>query len=229
MSIFAVGDLHLSLSAGKPMDVFGGEWAGYMERLEENWRSLVSESDTVIVAGDISWAMKMKDAAADLMWIAKLPGRKILIRGNHDLWWSSVTRLNELDASLYFLQNVCREAEGVAVCGSRGWLCPGDSWYTASDAKIYARELLRLELSLRAADDAGFSTKIAALHFPPTNDKKLPSGFTELIAAYGVKKVVYGHLHGAEHYGRGIQGEHAGIEYSLVSLDYLGCKPLKIW
>jgi predicted phosphohydrolase len=130
---------------------------------------------------------------------------------------------------MYFLQNTYHEAEGVAICGSRGWLCPGDSWFTASDAKVYSRELLRLEMSLKAAEDAGFSTKLAALHFPPTNERKQASGFTRLIEAYGVKKVVYGHLHGGEYYGKGLQGENSGTGYKLVSLDYLRCIPVKIW
>ncbi|MDR1572630.1 MAG: metallophosphoesterase [Clostridiales Family XIII bacterium] len=232
MSIFAIGDLHLSFSSGeKNMDVFGGEWVGHAERIESDWRRQVSEGDTVIVAGDISWALKQRDAEIDLMWIASLPGRKVLIKGNHDLWWSSAGRLNRLDPSLYFLQNTCYEAEGVAICGSRGWACPDGDGYgcTAHDAKIYARELFRLELSLKAAEDAGLSTKLAVLHFPPTNDSHEASGFTELMRAYGVKKAVYGHLHGDERHRKGLRGEYMGTEYILVSLDYLRCRLLKIW
>jgi predicted phosphohydrolase len=228
MSIYAIADLHLSLSGEKPMDIYGGEWVDHVKKTEMNWRRAVGETDTVLIAGDSSWALKQKDAEIDLRWIAALPGKKVLIRGNHDLWWHSVSRLNALDPSLYFLQNTHYEAEGIAVCGSRGWVCPGDGNFKAEDEKIHARELRRLEMSLASARDAGFGQTIVMLHFPPTNDKKEHSGFVELIRAYGVSRVVYGHLHGADTFGRSLRGYHYGAEYNLVSLDYLSCAPLKI-
>ncbi|MDR2133042.1 MAG: metallophosphoesterase [Clostridiales Family XIII bacterium] len=228
MGIYAIADLHLSLSSEKPMDIYGGIWVDHAKKTEENWRREVGEGDTVLIAGDISWALKQKDAEPDLRWIAALPGKKVLIRGNHDLWWSSVSRLNALDPSMYFLQNAHCEAEGVAICGSRGWICPGDGNFKEEDEKIYLRELRRLEMSLDSARKAGLAQKIAMLHFPPTNDKKEESGFTELIRDYGVSRVVYGHLHGAEVFGRSVRGYHYGVEYNLVSLDYLLCSPLRI-
>jgi predicted phosphohydrolase len=226
MSIYAIADLHLSLSGEKPMDIYGGEWVDHQNKTEANWRRVVGEGDTVLIAGDTSWSLKQRDAEPDLRWIAALPGKKVLIRGNHDLWWASVLRLNTLDPSMYFLQNTHYEAEGIAICGSRGWICPGDSNFDAEDEKIYARELRRLEMSLASARRAGLARIIVMLHFPPTNDKKEDSGFVKLIREYGVSRVVYGHLHGADVFGRSIRGHHYGVEYNLISLDYLRCAPL---
>ncbi|MDR1135108.1 MAG: metallophosphoesterase [Clostridiales Family XIII bacterium] len=228
MSIFAVADLHLSFSGEKPMDVFGAAWVNHAERLKEHWLRDVREGDTVIIAGDNSWALKLQEAELDLEWIADLPGKKILIKGNHDLWWNSVSKLNQFHPSMYFLQNTFYDAGGVAICGSRGWLSPGDDEYTAHDEKIYKRELMRLEASLKAAREAGFDDIIAALHFPPTNKRKEESGFTGLMRAYGVKIAVYGHLHGDEVFANGLKGFHYGTEYKLVSLDYLHCELLKL-
>ncbi|MDR3295923.1 MAG: metallophosphoesterase [Clostridiales Family XIII bacterium] len=228
MSIFAIGDIHLSLSGEKPMDIYGGEWVDYLKKLEENWRRLIGETDTVLLAGDHSWALKQDAAEEDLRWIAALPGKKVLIKGNHDLWWHSVSRLNQLDPSMLFLQNAYYDAEGIAICGARGWICPGDNVFGEHDEKIYARELMRLAFSLEAAAGAGLEERIVMLHFPPTNEKKDDSGFLELIRKYKVSKVVYGHLHGRENFGRGLQGIHDGTEYCLVSLDFLACRPLRI-
>ncbi|MDR2088917.1 MAG: metallophosphoesterase [Clostridiales Family XIII bacterium] len=228
MGIYAIADLHLSFSSEKPMAIYGGVWVDHAKKTEENWRRTVGEGDTVLIAGDISWALKQREAEPDLRWIAALPGKKVLIRGNHDLWWASVSRLNALDPSMYFLQNAHYEAEGIAICGSRGWICPGDSNFKEEDEKIYARERRRLEMSLASAQKAGLAQKIVMLHFPPTNDKKEQSVFTELIRDYGVSRVVYGHLHGTDVFGRSVRGYHCGAEYNLVSLDYLLCTPLRI-
>ncbi|MDR0425118.1 MAG: metallophosphoesterase [Clostridiales Family XIII bacterium] len=228
MSIFAVADLHLSMSGEKPMDIFGAAWTDHAARLRENWLRDVREEDTVIVAGDISWALKQPDATADLEWVSMLPGKKVFVKGNHDLWWNSVTKLNQFHPGMYFLQNTFYAAEGIAICGSRGWLSPGDEGYTEHDEKIYRRELSRLEASLKAARDAGFDEIIAVLHFPPTNRMKEESGFTGLMRAYGVGTAVYGHLHGVEVFGNGLKGFHYGTEYHLVSLDYLECGLLKL-
>ncbi|MDR3242996.1 MAG: metallophosphoesterase [Clostridiales Family XIII bacterium] len=228
MSIYAIGDLHLSFSADKPMDVFGEEWAGHTARLSENWRGTVKEEDTVIIAGDISWALKYQDAEADLRWIAALPGDKALIRGNHDLWWPSISRLSAFDPRMHFIQNNFFESEGVAICGGRGWILPGGDDFTAHDEKIYLREIQRLRLSLEAAEKAGFREKLVALHFPPSNERGQPTGFTGLMEEFGVRTVVYGHLHGKDVFGKGIRGNVRGTEYSLVSLDYLSCMPKKI-
>jgi len=231
MSIYAISDLHLSFSdkIEKPMDVFGADWINHAERLKEHWMDMVSENDTVIIAGDISWALKLEDAIWDLDWLGSLPGKKVFVKGNHDLWWASITKLNAIvGANMHFIQNSFFEADGYAICGSRGWLCPGDEYYSTQDEKIYKREVLRLRASLTSAKEAGFSDIIGVLHFPPTNDKLNASGFTDLFEEFGVKQVVYGHLHGPESFKRGLSGSFNGVEYKLVSLDYLRCKPFKV-
>ena len=225
MKIFAIGDTHLSLSGEKPMDIFGPEWENHAERLKTNWEQTVSANDVVIIAGDIAWAMKRENAIDDLMWLAALPGKKILVRGNHDLWWDSIKKLNALEPSLFFIQNNYFNAGGTAICGTRGWLCPGDSEFTEHDRKIYSRELLRLEMSLASAEADGYSNKIVAMHYPPSNDKKEVSGFNQIIRDHGVSTVVYGHLHGSDAYKNGVQGMFYGAEYHLVSMDFLNCAP----
>ena len=231
MSIYAIGDLHLSLCPGveKPMDMFGPEWVNHGERLKENWSNTVSEQDTVILAGDSSWGLKLEESFSDLDWIEALPGKKVLIKGNHDLWWTSINKLVKLYEGMHFVQNNFFLADGVAICGTRGWICPGDNDFTSHDEKIYKRELMRLRFSLEEAKKAGIPTIIGALHFPPTNDKMQGSGFTELFTEYGVKKVVYGHLHGKESFSKGLEAVFNGVEYHLVSLDKLKCEPLLIW
>lgn len=230
MSIFAIGDLHLSFDerVDKPMGVFGHLWDNHEERLKKNWIENISDDDTVIIAGDISWALAKDEAYKDIEWIHDLPGKKVIIKGNHDLWWTGITKLNQLHDDVYFLQNTFYEAEGVAICGSRGWTCPGTDSFTQKDEKIYKRELLRVEASLKMAKDAGFEEIIGMLHYPPTNDKMQPSEFTALFEKYGVRKVVYGHLHGPDVFSHGIKGNLNGVSYSLVSLDYLEAMPLKI-
>ncbi len=228
MRIFAIGDLHLSADGTKPMDIYGGQWIRHAERLEQKWRALVEEEDVVIIVGDISWALKRPEASEDLVWITALPGKKVLIKGNHDLWWTSVSKLNQLDKSMFFLQNSCYMVGETAICGTRGWVCPGDTDFTKQDEKIYNRELGRLRLSLEAARSAGAAEIVGAIHFPPANDKYEDSGFTALFEEYGVAQVVYGHLHGPDAHFRGIQGQRNGVDYRLVSCDYLECCPLLI-
>ena len=231
MSIYAIGDLHLSFSEGieKPMDMFGSEWINHAERTKANWIQTVSEEDTVILTGDLSWGLRIDEALADLDWLDALPGKKVLIKGNHDLWWTSINKLNKLYKNIFFVQNNYFLVGEFAICGTRGWICPGDNDFTAHDEKIYKRELLRLRASLEEARQAGYTNLIGALHFPPTNDKLQGSGFTDLFTEYGVKKVVYGHLHGKEAYSNGLESILNGVEYRLVSLDKLKCEPLLIW
>jgi len=228
MSLFAIGDLHLSGSTDKPMDIFGNHWFLHHEKIKENWIKRVKEEDTVLIAGDISWGMKLLDAKIDLDWINLLPGRKILIRGNHDYWWSSITKLNSLYEDMNFLQNNFYTYEDYGICGSRGWISPSDNKYTKEDEKIYIREHNRLQLSLEAARVAGYKKLIAMLHYPPTNDQHEASLFTKEFEKYRVDKVVYGHLHGEESYSAGLQGIHNGVEYNLVSCDYLNFNLYKL-
>lgn len=228
MNIYAIADLHLSLNADKPMDIYGGQWINHMEKVKEKWNALINEDDVVIIAGDISWALKRENAYLDLDWISNLPGKKVLIKGNHDLWWTSVTKLNLLYEDMFFLQNTCYSAGNYAICGTRGWICPGDADFTEKDEKIYNRELGRLRLSLDAAAKSDSTHIIGAIHFPPVNEKMEDSGFTALFEEYGVETVIYGHLHGADAHQKGIQGVHNGVNYRLVACDYLSCCPLRI-
>lgn len=235
MAIYAISDLHLGFDEKieKPMDIYGERWINHAEKIKADWEEHVNDGDTVIIAGDISWALKLNEAIADLNWISALPGKKVLIKGNHELWWNGISRLNMMYDNIYFLQNtfyeVSDETGKAAICGSRGWLCPGTDGFSEDDRKIYERELHRLELSLAAAKAAGFSDNIiAALHFPPTNENHNPSGFTELFEKYGVKQVVYGHLHGKEIWKRGFQGVLNGVKYSLTAQDYTDGKLLRL-
>jgi len=227
--IFAIADTHLSFTTDKPMGVFGYAWRDHAERLGAAWRDTVGGDDLVVVAGDISWAMKPEEAIPDLDFLHGLPGRKLLVRGNHDLWWQSITKLNALYDDMRFLQNdSVFYDEGKAISGSRGWGLPGLEDYGADDEKILARELIRLKMSLDSAMKKGADDIICALHFPPALTPQNTSPFTELIDKYPVSQVVYGHLHGLQAFRKGIIGEHAGVMYRLVSVDFLDCKPLRI-
>ena len=230
MSIYAIADLHLSFDPRieKPMEIYGDLWKDHAEKLKIVWNQTILPEDTVIIAGDISWALRFDEAIADLKWIHGLNGQKVLIKGNHEYWWNGVGRLNKLYDDIYFLQNTYYPVGETAICGSRGWICPGTDDFTSNDKKIYDRELLRLEMSLKGAKEAGYKDIIGALHYPPTNDKQQMSGFTELFLSYGVKNVVYGHLHGKDIWGRGIKGVFNGTRYDLTSLDYLEGKPIKL-
>ncbi|KDR95665.1 hypothetical protein SAMN02745945_01516 [Peptoclostridium litorale DSM 5388] len=228
MALYAIGDLHFGKAVDKPMDIFGPDWENHRERTIENWKNTVSEEDTVIVAGDISWAIDMDEAMPDLEDISALPGRKILVRGNHDYWWSAIGRLNKLFENMDFIQNNHFEYDGWAVCGSRGWLCPNDYYFGEKDERIYKREIHRLRLSIESALKKGHEDIIVATHYPPTNDKLEGSDFTRLYEKYGVKKVVYGHLHGKEAFKGALRGERNGVEYIFASCDYTGFMPVKI-
>ncbi|MDR1066556.1 MAG: metallophosphoesterase [Clostridiales bacterium] len=230
MALYAISDLHLSFDQPKAMDVFGAEWRDHHLRIAENWRETVSDADTVLLAGDTSWAMRQRGADADLRFIADLPGKKILVQGNHDYWWDSTARLNATynDALTFIKNSFAAYDDKTAICGSRGWICPNDKLFTPHDEKIYKREVARLARSLEMASSAGFGEIIVMLHYPPTNDKKEPSGFTELIDQYPVKCVVYGHLHGSACFYAGFMGLRKNARYFLTSCDFLKFCPMKI-
>ena len=227
MQIYAIADLHLSLTAEKPMDVFGEAWRGHAEKLERNWRETVKDEDLVLIPGDISWAMQLNAALPDLSFIGNLPGKKILLKGNHDYWWSAIGRVrSNLPQGMRALQNDSIVENGIGICGSRGWLCPGSNNFNAEDQKIYARELDRLSLSL--ASLPAVETKIAMLHFPPFTDKEKGTGFTERLEQAGVQIAVYGHLHGeANRYA--FEGERNGVFYHCVAADKLDFMPKLIY
>ena len=226
MKVFAIGDLHLSFAKEKPMDLFGNNWADHPERIRSAWTKLVGDEDLVLIPGDISWAMRLEDALPDLSFIDSLPGQKLLLRGNHDYWWSSPTKIRSvLPSSVRILQNESFRAGTISISGTRLWTAPGSKGFGEDDEKIYARELGRLKLSLDAAGNDG--RKLVMTHYPPFSDKSGPTPVTEMLEAYGVSVCVYGHLHGAAH-RLAFEGEKNGVLYRLVSSDYLGFSPAEI-
>lgn len=254
MSIFAIADLHLSLSVDKPMDVFGPGWQNYVERIEKNWRSKISPEDTVLIPGDISWGLSMDEALADLQFVEALPGQKILSKGNHDLWWGTNKKVEDFLAShgmtsMRLLKNNGFFIEGTLIAGSRGWLLPENPESKEADEKIYLREVGRLERSLadsikayekaQAAGagesdgasafggESGTPRKVVMLHYPPIYDPERSNGFTETLEKYGVDLCLYGHLHGRGHL-KAFEGVKNGVEYRLIAADYLQFDPMKI-
>ena len=230
MKVFAIGDLHLSFSADKPMDIFGGNWEGHFEKIKTDWLQKVAPEDVVLIPGDISWAMKLSCAEKDLAQIATLPGQKVFIRGNHDYWWNGITRLRDSapDDSFYFLQTDAVKIGEYVIVGSRGWTCPGSSDYTEQDQKLYLREAERFRLAFLDADKLAQEgdTKIAMIHYPPFTAKKEDTLFSELFEKNNVDKVVFGHIHGAAYFP--LKTEKNGIEYVLASCDKVNFSLVKI-
>lgn len=225
MRIFALADLHLSFSAPKPMDIFGTGWIDHADTIRNNWQKNVSDSDIVLVPGDISWAMQLTEAKTDLDFIASLNGTKILLRGNHDYWWNSVTQLRSiLDKTVYCIQNDCLTIEDFSFGGTRMWGIPNDD-STKEDIKIYRRELGRMKMSLDQMPTG--KRRIVMLHFPPTNEKHEENELTKLMEEYEIETVVYGHLHAKSHYSA-FNGVLNGVRYQLCACDYLGFKPIQI-
>lgn len=232
MAIYAISDLHLALSIDKPMDVFGGRWENYMARLQENWCAVVGDDDYVLVPGDISWATYLEQAYEDFSFINALPGKKILSKGNHDYWWTTKSKLEQYISgngfsSITFMHNNSYSIDGVSICGTRGWNIPGEDDFSVEDEKIYQRELQRLELSLKSIKHSEGDIIIAALHFPPFNSKGVFSDSIDILQKYNVNICIYGHLHGDA--GRNaVEGLRNGVEFRLVSADYLGFKPVRL-
>ncbi len=225
MSIFAISDLHLAFAVDKPMDRFGEAWVDHPRKIAARWRACVHDDDTVLVCGDTSWAMRLEEAQPDLEYVADLPGRKILLRGNHDYWWSSRAKVRAaLPDSMQLLQNDSLEVEGWQICGSRGWLLPTPE-SSAEDVRIFERELGRLATSLEAARGTG--PRLAMLHYPPFDVQLGGSPVVDLLRAHGVQRCVYGHLHAMEP-GTYPDGEHEGIEYHCVSVDLVDFTPRRI-
>lgn len=227
MALYAISDLHLAFTTDKPMDIFGEKWIKHDEKIKEKWISKIKEEDTVLIAGDISWSMKSSDSKADLDWINDLPGKKIISKGNHDYWWSGISKLNSMYDNTKFLQNNFYTYEDYAICGSRGWILEGSDRFTEKDKKIFNREIIRLRLSLDKAKEAGFNKFIVMIHYPPINERIEDSAFTEIFKEYGVEKVIYGHLHGPA-LGSAFNGEYEGVNYIITSCDYLNFDPIRI-
>lgn len=229
MSVYVIGDLHLSLGTDKPMDVFKG-WGGYVERLKENWNNTVSDSDTVIVPGDISWAMRLKETLTDFKFINdELNGNKILLKGNHDYWWETMGKMdrflseNSLDR-IKILFNNAYLVDGICAVGTRGWINDGTE---PSDAKVLAREEGRLRMSVQEGLKLG-GEMIAFIHYPPVYNGETNEYILNVIREYGIKRCYYGHIHGAQGHGRAFQGIYEGTQYKMISADYLGFMPVRV-
>ncbi len=225
MKIFTISDLHLSRSVDKPMNVFGNNWEGHDQKIMEDWNSRVSEDDIVLVAGDLSWGINYDEAREDLKAICELPGSKVLIRGNHDLWHQSVNKTrNELFNRTYFIQNDHVRIGDWYFVGTRGWKQKEEQDFTSQDEKIYIREVSRLERSLRSLPPDACNV-IGMIHYPPFSRDRENTAFTELFSKYGVKLVVYGHLHGDISYDRSYEEIIVGeTRYLLTSCDFLDFK-----
>ena len=221
MSIFAISDLHLSFGANKPMEVFGGHWTNYLEKIVENWNKNDNDDDVVLIAGDISWAMKLEDTKEDFEFLEKLKGTKVLTRGNHDFWWASISAVRGvLPEKVFALQNDAIKLGEYIFCGTRGWTVPEEDFESQQDEKIFKREVLRLEMSLEAAKRLQTNQEkiVCMIHFPPFNSKREDSEFTLLLEKYGVEKVVYGHLHGNK-VRASLLYKKNGVEYYLTACD----------
>ena len=228
MALYAIGDLHLCLGAPKPMDIFGGAWVGYMDKLKEGF-SQITDDDTTVLLGDLSWALDLTEAKADFTWINDIPGRKIILKGNHDYWWGTATKFYKFCEENGFqdqliLNNNHFEYEGWAICGTRGWFFEEEK-SGEHDEKVFKRELIRLEASLQSAGDM---PKMVFLHYPPKYKGYECPEIISLMEKYDVGRCFYGHLHGASH-GLAIEGMWNGIEYKLVSADKLGFVPFTVF
>lgn len=226
MKIYAISDLHISTNTNKPMDIFGGNWVGYLDKIKADWQEKVEDNDLVLIGGDISWAMNIDDAEKDLQTLKDLKGKKILIKGNHDYWWNGIGKVRDiLPENFYALQNDSIRFDGVVICGTRCWSVPGSPDFNEQDMKIYLRETERLKLSLSAASklkQVG-DKLIALIHYPPFNVDRDDSLFTELFEKNKVDIVVYGHLHGKSVRADKIVNKN-GVKYYLTSCDQVDNK-----
>ncbi len=221
MKIYAISDLHISTNTNKPMDIFGGNWVGYLDKIRLDWQEKVSDDDLVLIGGDISWAMDIDEAKKDLESISDLKGKKIIIKGNHDYWWSGIGKVRDiLPPNFFALQNDSFRIGNVVICGSRCWSVPGSPDFKEQDRKIYLRETERLKLSLKSAEKTLIEGDklIALVHYPPFNVKRENSAYTDIFEEYKVNAVVYGHLH-----GKTVRADKFliknGIKYYLTSCD----------
>lgn len=227
MALYAIGDLHLCLGAPKPMDIFGGAWVGYMDKLKEGM-SVIQPEDTTVLLGDLSWALDLPNAKADFAWINEIPGRKIILKGNHDYWWSTAAKFNKFCQengfeNLHLLNNNCFEYGDYAICGTRGWFFEeekGDS----HDKKVMNREIMRLETSLKAAGD---KRKFVFLHYPPKYQGYECREILDLFLKYNVEQCIYGHIHD-KGCAYAFNGRFENTYYRLVSADHVYFIPQKI-
>lgn len=234
MSIYAIGDLHLSFSQNKPMNIFGDNWNGHADKIRKNWIEKVNKEDFVVLPGDFSWAMYLKDTYKDFEYLEKLPGNKILLKGNHDYWWSGLSKMNEYLKennfnNINFLYNNSYLVENTIIAGTRGWNLTDSE----DNEKMLNRECIRLKLSLEDGINKFGRNKeiIVFMHYPPISKAGISNGYTKkyisIMKEYGVKKCYYGHLHGTSH-SEAIEGNVDGIEFYLVSSDYLDFDLVKV-
>ena len=227
MKVYAISDLHLSTACPKPMNVFGTQWDNYFEQICDDWRAKVQPDDLVLLPGDFSWGMRLEEAMQDFAMVAPLPGKKIILRGNHDYWWTTANKMNaylkaEGFDTLHILHNNSYSVEGYAICGTRGWLFDVGEPH---DEKVMNREIGRLRMSLQAAEPG--LEKLVFLHYPPVYTGTSAPEIVATLKEYGIRTCYYGHLHGnAIRYA--VQGEVDGIRYKLVSADGLRFCPYRI-
>ena len=227
MALYAIGDLHLCLGAPKPMDIFGGAWVGYMDKLRRGME-VITEADTTVLLGDLSWALDLQSATEDFRWIDRIPGKKIILKGNHDYWWSTASKFYKFCeengfSNQFILNNNHYEYEGFAICGTRGWFFEEER-SGQHDEKVFKRELIRLEASLKSAGDL---PKIVFLHYPTKYKGYECPEILELLKKYDVQRCFYGHLHGGSH-GLAMEGVWDGIDFRLVAADKLNFCPFTV-
>ena len=227
MALFAIGDLHLSLGTEKPMDVFGGRWQNYIEKIKEGFSAVVTDEDTVVLCGDTSWGMSMDESLQDFQYIESLPGKKIVLKGNHDYWWTTATKANRFFAehdlqSIEILHNNSFLYDGYAICGTRGWFYEEET--DPHNSKILNRECMRLEASLQSAGDAD---KMVFLHYPPKYASYECPEILDILKKYEVKYCYYGHIH-SHACASAFNGELNGTQFRLISADYLNFIPLRV-
>ena len=232
MALYTISDLHLPIGINKPMDIFGGRWTNYVERLKTNWNNIITPEDTVVIGGDFSWATYLEESKPDFDFLEKLPGKKIILKGNHDYWWETMSKLNKFIKengynSVSFLQNNSFMYKDIAICGTRGWSYIGAGDASDEDKKIYERELGRLKLSIEHAKQKNPKEIIAFFHYPPIGLDFAQNGFTQIMKDNNINRCFYGHLHNVS-YKIVAEGEHNGIKYMLVSCDYREFLPVKL-
>ncbi len=231
MRVFALSDPHLSFACDKPMDVFGGNWEGYTEKIKEKWCAKIKDDDVVLVAGDISWAMKLEEVGADLAWLDSLPGKKIIIKGNHEYWWKSISAVRSiLPNSILAIQNDAVKIDNFVFCGTRGWIIPEKGkGLSEEDEKIFKREVQRLQLTLNSAKALASNgeTIVAMIHYPPFGNNEESTEFTKLFEEYGIKTVVFGHIHGKTKC-KPVTIKN-GVTYYLTSCDQIDNDPVLLF
>lgn len=228
MAVYTIADLHLSLDGKKPMDVFPG-WNDYVSRLTKNWNALVTPQDTVVIAGDISWAMKLEDADLDFAYLNRLPGKKLLLKGNHDYWWSTRKKIeayltNRGFSTLSIVHNSAVPVGEIAVCGTRGWLYNAE---TPEDQKIVNREVGRLTTSLKEAESLGLRP-VVFLHYPPLYDDQRCEEILNVLKEWNIRDCYFGHIHGSQAAKRAVVGEYSGIKMHLISCDTVQFTPVLV-